>query len=304
MSMRSLTLRMTKPFRRRDNAYIGYLFILPSFLVLAVFVAIPIVWSFLLTFQKWSIIAPGAWIGASNYEKLFTRDLDYWNAFRNTAIFAVIKVPVSVFLSLIVAVVMNRKFAGVNVFRTIFFLPVIVSTVAISVIWLWLYDRDWGLINFGLRYLGITGPDWLGNPNLALYSVIIVSIWKDIGYMMVIYLAGLQGISTDFYNAARVDGASGWQLFWKITVPLIAPTTFFLAITSFIGALQVFSIVLAMTNGGPVKATEVVAYLIWKVAFQQHSMGYASAQSFVLFAVIFIGTLFQVRYMNRKLSYQ
>lgn len=304
MSDRTIFQRVAAPFRRRDNSNIGYLFILPSLLIIAGFVVVPIVWSFLLTFQKWSIITPGAWIGFGNYVRLFTRDPDFWNAFRNTAVFAVIKVPVSIFLSLVVAVIMNRKFAGVNAFRTIFFLPVIVSTVAIGVIWLWLYDRDWGLVNFGLKAIGITGPDWLGDPSIALYSLIIVSIWKDIGYLMVIYLAGLQGISSEFYNAAKVDGANDWQLFWKITVPLIAPTTFFLAITSFIGALQVFSLVYAMTDGGPLKATEVVAYIIWKVAFQQHAMGYASAQSFVLFAVIFAVTLFQVRYMNRKLSYQ
>ncbi len=304
MANMSLVQRIAAPFRRRDNAYIGYLFIAPSVLIVLVFVAVPIVWSFLLTFQKWSIITPGAWIGVKNYVKLFTTDPDFWNAFKNTAIFAAIKVPVSIFLSLVVAVIMNRKFAGVNFFRTVFFLPVIVSTIAISVIWLWLYDKEWGLINFGLRAIGITGPDWLGDPNLALYSVIIVSIWQSIGYMMVIYLAGLQGIATEYYNAASIDGANSWQLFWKITVPLIAPTTFFLAITSFIGALQVFSIVLAMTDGGPLHATEVAAYVIWKVAFQQHSMGYASAQSFVLFVVIFAITLFQVRYLNRKLSFQ
>jgi multiple sugar transport system permease protein len=304
MSDRTLFQRIAAPFRHRDNANIGYLFILPSFVLLLTFVVIPIIWSFVLTFQKWSILSPGSWVGLKNYVKLFTRDVDYWNAFRNTAVFAVIKVPLSIFLSLVVAVVMNRKFAGVNIFRSIFFLPVIVSTVAISVIWLWMYDRDYGLINYGLSLFGIKGPDWLGNPDIALYSLVIVDVWKGIGYMMVIYLAGLQGISTEFYNAAKVDGASTWQLFWKITLPLIAPTTFFLAITSFIGSLQVYTIVYAMTDGGPLKATEVVAWLIWKVAFQQHNMGYAAAQSFMLFAVIFAVTLFQVRYMNKKLSYQ
>jgi multiple sugar transport system permease protein len=304
MAEQNILQRIAAPFKRRDNTYIGYLFIAPSLLIILVFVVIPIVWSFLLSFQKWDILTPGKWTGLANYTKLFTRDADFWNAFKNTAVFAVIKVPVSIFLSLVVAVIMNRKFAGVNVFRTVFFLPVVVSTIAISVIWVWLYDRDYGLINFFLGLVGIQGPDWLGNPDMALFSVIIVSIWKDVGYMMVIYLAGLQGISTEYYNAAKVDGASNWKLFWKITVPLIAPTTFFLAITNVIGSLQVFSLVFSMTDGGPLKATEVVAYLIWKVAFRQHAMGYASAQSFVLFAVIFALTLFQVRYMNRKLSYQ
>jgi multiple sugar transport system permease protein len=303
MSDRSLFQRIAAPFRRRENSNIAYLFIAPSLVIVLVFVAIPIVWSFLLTFQKWSIITPGKWTGLTNYFRLFTQDPDYWNAFRNTAYFSVLKVPVSIFISLVVAVVMNRKFTGVNAFRAIFFLPVIVSTIAIATIWLWLYDRDYGLINYGLKFIGITGPDWLGDPNLALTSLIIVTIWKDVGYMMVIYLAGLQGISTEYYNAASIDGANSWQLFWKITVPLIAPTTFFLAITSFIGSLQVFSLVLAMTSGGPLHATDTVAYVIWNVAFQQHAMGYASAQSFVLFAVIFAVTLFQVRYMNRKLTY-
>ncbi len=288
-------------FRSRENKKVGYLFILPSFIHLIVFAAIPLFWSLYLSFHKWSIISRSKpWVGLRNYIWVFT-DGDFWNAMKNTIIFAGVGVPLGMTVSLIIALVMNQKLKGVTWFRTIFFLPVIVSMVAIAIVWTWIYDPDFGLLNYFLSWFHIPGVNWLGDPRWALYALIIVNTWKGAGYQMVIFLAGLQGIPETYYEAARIDGASNWRCFWNITLPLLRPTTFFLAITSVIGSLQAFTIVYAMTEGGPLKSTDMVGYHIYQSAFERFTMGYASAQAYVLFAVIFVITLIQVRYMRRSM---
>ncbi|SDN95185.1 multiple sugar transport system permease protein [Paenibacillus sp. yr247] len=282
-----------------DEKPIGYLFILPASLHLMVFVIYPILFALYLSFHKWSILKPDKpFVGLGNYKKLLD-DTDFWIAMKHTFYFVAGSVPTGIAISLLVALVLNRKMRGVYWFRTIFFLPVISSTVAIAMVWQWILQPEFGLLNFMLSKVGIHGIKWLLDPNWAMIAVIIVSVWKGIGYQMIIFIAGLQGIPDHLYEAARIDGASKWRMFWSVTVPLLMPTLFFLAVTSVISSFQVFTVVYMLTEGGPLGSTDVVVYHIYDQAFKRFNMGYASSQSYVLFAVIFAVTMIQIKVMKR-----
>jgi multiple sugar transport system permease protein len=288
-------------FWSRSNERVGYLFVLPSLVHLVVFLLIPLVFSLWLSFTNWRgpNLQNAPFIGLENYQYLFGDRL-FWEAMRNTAYYTLLYVPGGMVVSLLVALVMNQKLKGVYFFRTLFFMPVISSWVAVSIIWITLLDPQVGILNYVLAQFGIEPVNWLGDPATAMPAIVIISIWKGLGFQMVIWLAGLQAIPEELHEAAAIDGATRTQAFFRITLPLLAPTTFFLAITGVIGSFQVFSPVYVITGGGPRGSTNVVVYHIYNRAFEAYDMGYAASQAWVLFAVIFAATLIQVWYRRRQ----
>jgi multiple sugar transport system permease protein len=288
-------------FWSRSNERIGYLFIMPSLIHLIVFLLIPLFFSLYLSLTDWrgTNFQTAPFIGLENYEFLLT-DRRFWNAMQNTAYYTLLSVPGGMIASLLVALVMNQKLRGVYIFRTLFFMPVISSWVAVSVVWITLLDPSAGILNYVLRQLGIAPVNWLGDTATAMPSIVLIAIWKGLGFQMVIWLAGLQAVPEELYEAAAIDGASRLQSFWRITLPLLAPTTFFLAVTGVIGSFQVFSPIYVITEGGPRGSTEVVVYHIYQRAFQVFDMGYAAAQAWVLFGVIFVVTAVQLWYRRRQ----
>ncbi|MEG1426927.1 MAG: sugar ABC transporter permease, partial [Oscillospiraceae bacterium] len=267
--------------QRRRNFW-GYLFILPNFLGFTLFMLVPIVMSLLFSFTNYDVISQMDFIGLENYVTLFQDD-QFITALLNTLWFSVLTVPAGIVFALLLAVLFNRQVRGIGIFRTVVFIPVITSMVAVSLVWSMLYEDNAGLFNSLLKFLNLPPIHWLTDTNMAMISVAIMSIWKGLGYNMTIFLAGLQGVPHDLYEAATVDGANSVQKFFKITVPMIAPTTYFVSLMALIGSLQVFDQVYIMTSGGPVDATKTVAMYLYQYGFNFYKMGYASAAAYVLF---------------------
>ena len=290
------TLRREMSTREARSAY---LFMLPSLVILTVFVFWPIVRSFVLSFYHWSFgSSVQQWAGLDNYQRLIP-DPRVWNAFRNTLYYAAITVPVTMALSLALALGLNQKLRARGLLRAAFFLPVIGSFAIVAIVWSFLFDPDIGLLSYWLHALGVPVTGWLRDPDWAMPVVILVSIWKNVGFNMVIFLAGLQGISENLYEAARVDGASAWQRFWKITLPMLRPTTLFVLVISVIGAFQVFDPVYVLTpGGGPLHSTETVVSYIYHQGIELIDISYASTIGVVLFIIVFILTLFQLRLLR------
>lgn len=278
------------------------LFLLPNFIGFLFFIEIPIVSSFFLSFTQWDLISKPKWVGLQNYTNLL-KDPEFWAALKHTIYFIIGYLPTVMVLALGIALILNKKIKGRLFFRAAYFIPVISSWVAVSLIWKWLFNPSYGLINYALSIFGFEGLAWLHDPAWAMPAIIITSIWKDLGFVMVIYLAGLQGISSTYYEAAEIDGASSLQKFWYITLPLLNPTTFFVLIISLINSFQVFDQVMIMTGGGPAGATSVLVERIYNHAFRYFEMGYASAISWVLFLLIFIVTALQMKYQKRWVDY-
>ncbi|OEO31713.1 sugar ABC transporter permease [Devosia insulae DS-56] len=266
--------------------------LLPSLAGMVVFLMAPVLSSLVLSFSQWDLIGEISWVGIDNYVTAFA-DPAVLGALRNTLTFILGYLPSVVIIALGLALLLNRRIRGRVVFRAIYFVPVVTSWVAVSLIWKWLLNPQYGLVNFALGAVGIKGPGWLFDPAWAMTGVILTSVWKDIGFVTVIYLAGLQDIPEPLYEAAALDGATPWQQFWSITFPMLAPTTFFVTTISLISSFQVFDQVWIMTQGGPAGATSVMVELIYKNAFSYYKMGYASAISWVLFALIFAVTIAQ-----------
>ncbi|HXF03769.1 MAG TPA: sugar ABC transporter permease [Candidatus Macondimonas sp.] len=292
-----------KAFWGRWNQREGYVFVLPSFLHLLVFFLIPLGFSLWLSFHDWRGLTTRniPFVGLENYRFMFG-DTRWWNAVWNTLVYTFVSVPLGMALSLLVALVMNQKIPGIYAFRAMFFMPVITSWVAVSVVWLWILDGRLGLLNYAFSLVGIDGPDWLSDPRTALFALILITVWKGLGFQMVIWLAGLQAIPKELYEAAIVDGANRVQQFRFVTLPMLAPTTFFLLITGIIGSFQVFTPVFVLTKGGPLGTTDVAVYRIYERAFVNFDFGYASALAWVLFVFIFVATLIQLYYMRRNLG--
>jgi multiple sugar transport system permease protein len=274
------------------------LFLGPSLIGVALFVAGPIVASLALAFTSWDLLTPPAFVGLRNFERL-ARDVEFWAALRHTVTFLGGYVPLVLVTGLAVAVALHGRVPGRSVFRAIFFLPVVTSWVAVALVWRWLLNPHFGLVNAWLAPLGIQGPAWLFDPAWAMASVILTSVWKDTGFVMVILLAGLQGIPREYYEASAIDGATRAQQLRFVTVPLLAPAIFFALTISLINSFQVFDQVYVMTGGGPAGATTVLVERIVRNAFSFSRMGYASAMSWVLFALIF-ATTFALSRLQRR----
>jgi multiple sugar transport system permease protein len=269
------------------------LFLLPNLLGFLVFILWPLIASFGLSFTSWDLLTPIKWIGLENYKTLIS-DQVFWKVLWNTIYFTVGTVPVGIILSLFLAIALNQKIKGIKIFRALYFLPVISSLVAVAVVWQWLYNPPFGLLNYLLSLVGIDGPNWLSSTTWAMPAVIITSIWRGLGFNMLLFLAGLQGIPETYYEAAKIDGANWWVLFKNIMIPLLSPTTFFVVVMSIINSFQVFDQIYVMTGGGPARSTSVLVHYLYQNAFQYFKMGYASAIGYVLFFLVFTVTLIQL----------
>ncbi len=280
-------------------------FLAPSLIGLLIFIVYPIASSLWLAFQDWNMLSPPKFVGLANFQELF-QDKDFWNALRYTLTFVVLYVP-SVFVTgLALALLLNQKVRGMIIVRTSTFLPVVASWVVVSLIWKWIFNPAYGLVDYGLSLLGITGPAWLFTPQTAVYAMVITSIWKDVGYIALLYLGGLQTISETYYEAAQIDGAGRWRCFRNITLPLLTPTMFFVAITLLINYFQLFEQVWLMpqTDSAADRQVRVIVTEVVRNAFSYNRMGYASAMSWVLFILIFIITFFQFRLQKRWVYYE
>lgn len=286
----------------RERRIAALLFVLPSLIFLAVFVIYPIASAFYLSLHRYNLLQPPVWDGFGRYA-LLVEDARFLKALGNTFLFAVMTVPVGTVISLLLAVLINQSVRGIYFFRTAYYLPVVTSFVAVSFIWLWIYEPQFGLLNHLLERLGLPTFVWLRDPNTSLFSIALLSIWKNAGYNMIIFLAGLQGIPDYLYEAAEIDGAGATQRFWHITIPLLGPTTFFVFVVYFIGALQMFTQSWILTQGGPLDSTLTVVYLIYQNGFEFLKMGSAAAMSVILFIFIAIITYINTRIMRYDSHY-
>lgn len=283
---------------KRKTIFWLCIFLLPNLIGFITFLVIPITSSLAISFTNWDLIGSIEFIGFDNYIRL-VQDAEFWRSFKNTFLFILGYIPLVMILGLGCAVLLNKKMRFRAFFRATYFLPVVTSWVAVSLVWKWLYNPNYGLINYFLSLVGFDGPQWLNDPSTAMIAIIITSAWKDIGFVMVLFLGGLQNISPSYYEAASIDGASKFREFWSITLPLLAPTTFFVTIISLINSFQVFDQVMIMTEGGPGGATTVLVQNIYNHAFRYFEMGYASAMSWALFIVIFIFTIIQMKLQDK-----
>lgn len=275
---------------------IGYSFVIPNFIGYFIFIFIPVCFSFVLSVMRWDgSSAPMQFVGIDNFIKLY-RDSTFRISLFNTFYYAVFTVPLTMAASLLVAVLLNSKVKGIIVYRTAFFFPYVASLVAVGAVWNMLFQPEFGPVNQLLRAVGVASPPkWTASTDWAMVVIIIVSIWKYMGYYMVVYLAALQGISADLYEAAGIDGATGLKKLWYITIPMLRPTTFFVVIMQTIQCFKVFDLIYVMTQGGPGRSTNVIVNHIYNAAFVDSKFGYASASAFVLFAIVLAVTLVQFR---------
>ncbi len=288
--------------KERTEARTALTFLAPSLLHLVIFVFTPIVFAAYLSTHRWDIVVPDTpFVGLDNFKEM-AGDPTFWNALKNTLVYT-LNVPLGMAISLAVALMMNRRLRGLGFLRTLYFLPSVTSFVAIALVWMWIYHPTFGAANFLLSAFGFPPLQWLNSTQTAMVSVIVFSIWLGLGYQMVIFLAGLQGIPEELYDAARIDGTNNWKRFWHITLPLLKPTTFFILVTSLIGSFQVFTSIYVMTAGGPVGSTDVIVYHIYQAAWEQLRMGYASAMSWVLFVIIMIVTWLQFKVVGSETQY-
>ena len=280
--------------RRGQQWLVGYGFLVPDVIGLAVFVGLPILGAFYLSFHDWSGIGAREFSGLENYETLI-KDKAFLHSLKITAIYTFTFVPLLYVFSLALALLVNQGLALTGFLRSAFFAPFMVSLVVASVIWSFMLQDPAGVVNTIIGLFGIEPQPWLGSTRFALISVILVTLWQAVGYSMIIFLAGLQDIPRVYYEAARIDGAGAWTRFRYITLPLLKPTTLFVLIISFIGAFQLFDPIFVMTQGGPADATETTVYYIYETAFEFLQMGYASALSVALFAIILVVSLLQLK---------
>jgi multiple sugar transport system permease protein len=267
------------------------------------FFVLPMISAGVISFTNWDLLSPPHWIGLANFQELL-HDRDFLNSLKNTIIFIAGYLPLVYILGLSAALALNRKFRGSTALRAMYFLPVITSWVIVALLWKWILNPNGGLVNSVLQSIGIHGPGWWTSKSWSMVSVIVPSAWKDLGYVMLILLAGLQAIPPEYTEAAAIDGASKRQILFKITLPLLTPATFFVLVISLINNFQVFDQIWIMTQGGPEGSTSVVVQQIVKNSFDYGHMGYASAMSMVLFLIIMTITGVQLRFQKKWVNYE
>ena len=268
----------------------GWLWISPWLAGLVLFTAGPILASLLLSFTSWDIVRPARWVGLDNYRRLFFADPDFRQALKVTVTYAAITLPLHMVCSVCLAVMLNLKLRGMNVYRTLFYLPAVLPAVSVTLLWVWIFNPEFGIINWVLSLVGIAGPMWFQSRIWALPALMIMSFW-GIGGGAIIYLAGLQNIPPHLYEAAQIDGANSWRSFWAITLPLLTPTLFFTLVMGLIGSFQAFVESYVATGGGPMKSTLFYMLYLYQTAFQSFRMGYGSALAWVLTIIILACTL-------------
>lgn len=275
-------------YRREELA--GWVFASPWLIGFLLFTVGPMIASSFFAFTEYDVLTPPKWVGWANFDKALTDDPKVWQSVKVTTIYAVVSVPLQIGFGLLLALLLNARIRGLQFYRTIYYLPSVLSGVAVALLWRWIYAPTFGLINSFLATFDIQGPGWLGDKDWALTSMIGMSLWH-VGGGIVIYLAGLQGVPSELYEAAHVDGGGRWTLFWHITLPMITPVLFYNLVIGIITALQIFTQALIMTNGGPHEATLFMVMYLYRNAFQFFKMGYASVLAWILFAYILALTL-------------
>ena len=291
---------LRKPAGRRNVT--GYIFIAPFILGFFLWFAIPALTSLWLVFQNWNMIAPAEFIGLDNFKRIVSDDL-FWQALKVTTVYTIVSVPLSLALAFLLALLLNAKVRGIAAFRTMYYLPSIVPAVANAVLWAWILNSEFGLLNAGLHTIGLPKILWLQEPEWALPALILMSLW-GLGGGMVIFLAGLQGIPNEFYEAAEIDGAGPWAKLWHVTVPLMSPVTFFNLVMGIIGTFQIFTAGYLITNGGPQNATLFYVLYLYRNGFLYLDMGYAAALAWVLFFIIMMLTAFVFKGVGGRVYYE
>lgn len=288
------------PSRLKETQAAGYLFLAPALLLIGVFFFLPVVAAFVLSLTDWDLYALGdadnaRWVGIENYRRLLTTPL-FWAALRNTFYFALVGGPLTIAVSLGAALLVNARLARFRgLFRTIYFVPFVTTLVAVAIVWRYLYHPRYGLLNHALGLVGIGPVDWLGDPRWAMPAIILLAVWKNFGYNMLIFVAGLQSIPEELHEAAQLDGAGAWQRFRHVTLPMLGPTLLFVSVVTMIGYFQLFAEPYVMTAGGPLRATTSLVLLMYEEGFRWWRLGYAAALAFVLFVVILLFTILQFR---------
>lgn len=286
-----------KTKKRNKDALWAVLFLAPAVIGLCTFTLYPLLDSLFISFHQWDLFGDMKFVGFQNYVDFF-QDATGRKVFINTVVFTLIAVPIQLVIAFFLAVALNQKIRGVRFFRGAYFMPAIASMVSISIVWQWLFNTDFGMVNYVIELLGGAKLNWLTNPNLSLWTIIIVSCWKGLGYNMVIFLAGLQGIPATYYEAAELDGCTGLARLARITFPLLKPTTLYVSITCVINSMQVFDQVMIITGGGPARSSSVLVQYIYENAFDYYNMGYASALGWILAIFIFVLAAVQFRFMG------
>ncbi|WP_433524995.1 carbohydrate ABC transporter permease [Nocardia pseudovaccinii] len=285
--------------RRRERA--GWVFVAPNLAAVLVFLLLPLGVSLYLSLHSWDLFSAPRFVGISNYRRLFVSDPLFLIALRNTAVFTLLTLVPTVVIGLAVAAVLNRKLAGIGIFRTIAFLPLVASTVAMAVVWRFIFTTDDGLLNIMLGWVGIDPVPWLTDPDWALVSLSIVTVWKSVPFATVILLAAMQGVPETLYEAARIDGAGALRRFWSVTLPLIRGPLSFVFVITIINSVQAFDQAYALTggNGGPETGTYLLGIMLFQNAFGFYEVGYAAALAWVIFAILLVLTLLQLRFARR-----
>jgi len=296
--------RRLTPMQKKE-AVAAWLFLTPNLLGFSIFVFLAVCVAFWLSFQSWDLISSPRFVGLANFRNLF-QDRDFGRAMANTAFLVLGNVPLTVITAMVMALAMNQKLKGITVFRTAFYLPVVTSTVAISIVWIWLLNPEYGLINYVLRtFFQIQQPpEWLQSTVWSKPAIVMMSVWQQFSFYMIIFLAGLQSIPNHYYEAAEIEGASPWRRFIHITLPLLSPTTFLVITMKLIYSFQIFEQVYVMTQGGPAGSTETIVFYIFMNAFRWFEMGYAAAMAWILFIIVFVLTLLQFKLQNKWVHYE
>jgi len=285
---------------KRSNINAAYIFLTPALAAIFVFFFLPVIAAFLISFTDFDIYSLGDYsnarfVGIDNYLKIFSDPL-FWKAISNTFYFVIMAGPLSIMVSLFAAMVLNAKIVRFKaIFRLTYFLPVVTTLIAVAIVWRFIYHPRFGILNYLISFVGINPIDWLGDPIFAMPAIVIMAVWKNFGYNMIIFIAGLQNIPEHLYEAAFLEGANAWQRFRYITLPMLAPTTIFISIITMIGFFQLFAEPYIMTQGGPLNSTLSIVQYMYQVGFRWWNMGYSAALAFVLFAIILIGTLIQFK---------
>lgn len=292
--------KLQREFRSSDK--VGYIMVLPYVLHFLIFVAYPLVFAFILVFCKWDIVSPMEFAGLRNIERLM-RDTTFWTAVTNTLRFLALHIPLQIVLALLIAVVLNGPIKLRGFFRGAFFLPFVISGAVVTILWQQLYSTDAGVFNLVLTKLGANPVPWLTDPSIAIYSIAVMATWKNIGFYIILFLAGLQNVPRELYEAASIDGADKSTQFWKITLPLLSPITLLVVMLSTIGGFGLFIEPFVMTGGGPAESTLSVVLYLYKNAFQFLRMGYAATIGFALALMIFVVTLVQRKLLDVEQPY-
>jgi len=288
-----------------NNSKAAYLFLAPAISAIFIFFFLPVLAAFIISFTDFDIYTLGDWstlrfVGLNNYVKLIDDPL-FWQALQNTFYYVVAAAPLSIAISLSAALLLNSKLIKYKgIFRLGYFMPVVTTLVAVAIVWRFIYHPKFGILNYILSFVGINPIDWLGDPAWAMPSIILMSVWKNFGYNMIIFIAGLQNIPEELYEAADIEGANGWQKIKSITLPMLAPTTLFVTLITTIGFFQIFAEPYVMTQGGPLNKTLTIVQYMYQEGFRWWNMGYSASIAFVLFIIIFIGTMIQLKIQKSK----